>query len=229
MKTQKKQQYKLFITLLTACFILTLSMPTFAASRTLTRYLIAYPQYTSYSIRKLEEKRWTSGYPRGSFDFLEYVADDFSDYLDISEATNITVSDPSVITLLKSPDEAWIVKAKKAGRSSVSFHYEGKTYTIYYIVQSPSNPFKKITVNGKKVSCSRFTKGGYICLKKRKYTSRKYPKIKIRLKSGWQLISKDRLKSGSDAVLERGIKLVYEYEIRNKATGYSDTFSIWFK
>lgn len=76
---------------------------------------------------------------------------------------------------------------KKAGKATLSFKVDGKTYKVKVTINKYTNPAKSIKINGTEVA-SKFDKKGSVEVKKIKKNV-KNAKITAKAKSGWKITS----------------------------------------
>lgn len=138
-----------------------------------------------------------------------------------NKVSSLKNSNPSVGDLIHQEDyrggyETWF-DPKKAGKTTVSFKYQGKTYKTKITVKKYINPVKSITIGNKIISGS--SKKSIYRLKSSDFANKKV-KINISSKKGWKV----------NGIEYKGKRYKNGAKISIKKTGkndYSNFITIW--
>lgn len=118
------------------------------------------------------------------------------------------------------------VNAKKVGTTKVSYKLKGVTHTQKVVVKKYTNPYKKVTVNGKDIT-AQFKKSNVAVVSYKKYKNKKVI-IKYEMKKDWAPTHSDYCKG--DKILKCIGSLKYEFSINKpKKSSTVETAIITYK
>ena len=103
-----------------------------------------------------------------------------------AKSSNTEVATAKIVTSKDQYGKHYIlhVQCKKAGKATITWKKNGVTYKKKIVVDDFTNPFKKITINGKNVT-KKFNKSNVIELKYSKWKDKEIV-IKYKVKKGWK-------------------------------------------
>lgn len=158
---------------------------------------------------------------------------------------NMKVSDKSVAAVKKTyydfgeyGSTSFEVTPKKAGTTTLSFKWNGKTYKTKITVIKYSNPIESIKIGKNTISGTKFKTQTGRTLRFATYGSSKSQKITVKLKKGWKLQHVEYFKKGwmkSDFVKGNRVKInkdaavMLAFDVVNSSTGQKEDVWLRFK